>query len=427
MLPLTHPAEATHLRQITAPQWRSGIAAWLGWLFDGLEMHLYTLVATPLVVYLLGVTSAADPAVKEKSAFIQAAFLVGWAFGGAFFGRMGDRIGRSRALALTVLTYALSTGLCAFAQTWWQLMLFRFIAALGIGGEWAVGASLLSETWPKAWRAWIAAVLQSAVNIGILVGAAAVWLLSRLPHPPAERYVFLIGVLPAFAVFWIRRQVPEPEAWQRAQESVAARPGLCDLFRGSVARTTMTVTAVCALGLSAWWLFMFWHSQHLRRLLSDAGAAPAVITQKVSAAFFLMISVSIVGNFVAGWLARRLGNRRAIALLFVCLFASMAGAFIVPRTFGELALFWVPLTGLFSGVFGLFTMYLPPLFPTLLRTTGAGFCYNIGRLAAAFASVMFGWLAPVGDFRVALLMSSPLALGAAVWAWWLPEGEVADT
>ena len=243
--------EATHLREISASQWKSGIAAWLGWLFDGLEMHLYTLVATPLVVQLLSVASAADPAVKEKSAFIQAAFLVGWALGGAFFGRLGDRIGRSRALVLTVLTYALSTGLCAFAQTWWQLMLFRFVAALGIGGEWAVGASLLSETWPRAWRPWVAAVLQSAVNIGILLAAASVWLLSRLPHPPAERYVFLIGVLPALAVFWIRRQVPETAEWQRARDAVVEPPRVSDLFRGAVARITWNTAAVCALSLSA--------------------------------------------------------------------------------------------------------------------------------------------------------------------------------
>ncbi len=414
-------AEATHLREITGPQWKSGVAAWLGWLFDGLEMHIYTLVATPLVITLLGVASASDPAVKEKSAFIQAAFLVGWALGGAFFGRLGDRIGRSRALMLTVLTYAVCTGLCAFAQTWWQLMLFRFVAALGIGGEWAVGASLLSETWPKAWRPWIAAVLQSAVNIGILIAAAAVWLLSRLPHPPADRYVFLIGVLPALVVFWIRRHVPETETWQSAQGATVSPPRLVDLFRGPVARITRRVTATCALGLSAWWLFLFWHAQHLRRLLTDAGVAPAIVTQQVSAAFFLMISVSIAGNYVAGWLALRFGNRRAIALLFALLFVSMAGAFIVPRSFGELAWFWVPLVGLFSGVFGLFTMYLPPLFPVLLRTTGAGFTYNVGRLAAAFASIVFGWLAPVGDFRTALLTSSTLALGAAITALWLPE------
>ena len=417
-----HPApvrEATRLSEVSPQQWKSGVAAWLGWLFDGLELHLYTLVAAPLVVHLLGVASSADSAVKEKSAYIQAAFLVGWAVGGAFFGRLGDLLGRSRALALTVLTYAVCTGLCAFAQTWWQLMIFRFIAALGIGGEWAVGASLLAETWPRAWRPWLAAVLQSGVNLGILCAAAIVWLLTPVLPANGERYVFLVGVLPALLVFWIRRQLPEPAAWARAAATV--KPGVRELFRGDLARTTWITSAVCALSLSAWWLFVFWHPQHLRKVLAAAGAAPGDITRQVSAAFFAMIAVSILGNYFAGWLAQRLGNRRAIILMFAALFAGMAGAFIVPRGFGELAWFWVPLVGFFSGVFGLFTMYLPPLFPVLLRTTGAGFCYNIGRLAAAAASVVFGWAAPVDDFRLALLASSLLALIATIGAWWLPE------
>lgn len=414
-------AATPRLRDITAPQWRSGIAAWLGWLFDGLELHLYTLVATPLVVGLLGAVSAADPAVKEKSAYIQAAFLTGWALGGAFFGRLGDRIGRSHALALTVLTYALCTGLCALAQTWWQLMLFRFLAALGIGGEWAVGASLLAETWPRTWRPWLAAVLQSGVNLGILLAAAVVALLSLLPHPPAERYVFLLGVLPALLVFWIRRQVPEPEAWRHAEHDTAVKPGIRDLFRGEVARTTWHTTAVCALSLTAWWLFVFWHPQHLRKLLGAEGVPAPDITRLVSIAFFAVNAVALVGNFAAGWLAHRVGHRRAIIVMLLGLFGAMVGAFAVPRSFGELAWFWVPLAGLFSGAFGLFTMYLPPLFPTLLRTTGAGFCYNIGRLAAAAGSVVFGWLAPVGDFRLALLISGSLALAAAIWGHWLPE------
>ncbi len=421
-----HPApvrEATRLSEVTPQQWKSGLAAWLGWLFDGLELHLYTLVATPLVVQLLGAVNSSDPAVKEKSAYIQAAFLIGWAVGGAFFGRLGDLLGRSRALALTVLTYALCTGLCAFSQTWWQLMLFRFVAALGIGGEWAVGASLLAETWPRAWRPWLAAVLQSGVNLGILFAAAVVWGLSHILPPGHERYVFLVGVLPALLVFWIRRQVPEPEAW--AQVATTIKPGVRELFRGSIARVTWHTSMVCALSLSAWWLFVFWHPQHLRKLLAAEGAAPGAITSRVTAAFFVMIAVSIVGNYFAGWLAQKLDNRRAIVILFAGLFAGMAGAFLVPRGFGELAWFWVPLVGFFSGVFGLFTMYLPPLFPVLLRTTGAGFCYNIGRLAAAAASIVFGWAAPVGDFRTALLASSLLALTATVWAWWLPEESAA--
>jgi MFS family permease len=409
------------LGEISSRQWKSGTAAWLGWLFDGLEIHLYTLVATPLVVRLLGGVDSADPAIKEKSAYIQAAFLVGWALGGAFFGRLGDRLGRRAALSLTILTYALCTGLCAAAQTWWQLMLFRFLAALGIGGEWAVGAALLAETWPAAWRPWLSAVLQTSVNLGILVAAAFVALLSYLPHPVSERWVFLIGVAPALIVFWIRRQVPESDAWRRAASAGAPPPRLPDLFRGPVAPVTLNTAAVCALGLSGWWLVQFWHPQHLRRLLEAAGTPAAEATRSVSAAFFLLNVAAIAGNFAAGWVSRYLGSRRAIAVMFAGMAGSIAGAFAVPRGFPELAWFWMPLVGFFSGVFGLFTMYLPPLFPTLLRTTGAGFCYNIGRLAAAAASLVFGWLAPVGDFRRALLCSGALVLAAAAWTLRLPD------
>src|SRR6187401_2538850 len=170
-----------HLRDISSTQWKSGVAAWLGWFFDGLDMHLYTLVATPFVAQLL-VMDVRDDAVREKSSWIQAAFLVGWALGGGFFGRIGDRLGRSRALSLTILTYAAFTGLSFFAQTWWQLLIFRFLAALGIGGEWAVGSCLLSETWPKRWRPWIAAILQTGVNLGVLLACLTTFLMAG-SHP----------------------------------------------------------------------------------------------------------------------------------------------------------------------------------------------------------------------------------------------------
>jgi MFS family permease len=299
-------------------------------------------------------------------------------------------------------------------------MIFRFVAALGIGGEWAVGASLLAETWPRAWRPWMAAVLQTGVNLGVLAGAAIVGLLA--PHLPlhGERYVFLVGVVPALLVFWIRRHVPEPETWARAGASIEKKPGASALFRGSVLSTTVRTTIVCALGLSAWWMYLFWQTQHLRKLLSDANTPATDVTQLVSAAFFTFNFASIFGNFGAGWLARRLGNRRAIIVMFLGLGASIAGAFIVPRGFSALAWVWLPLGGFFGGVFGLFTMYLPPLFPTLLRTTGAGFCYNIGRTAAAAASVIFGWYAPIGDFRLALLCAGGIAFAAAIASCWLP-------
>lgn len=414
--PPSAPAEARSLSELSPEQWKSGAAAWLGWLFDGLDMHLYTLVAAPFVMELVGATSPADALVRERSSWIQAAFLVGWALGGGFFGRLGDRLGRSRALSLTILTYALFTGLSFFAQTWWQLMVFRFLAALGIGGEWAVGSSLLSETWPRRWRPWIAAVLQAAVNIGILIACLAVYLMASLP----PRTVFLIGIAPALLVFWIRRHVPEPAEWRAARAAVKA-PSVVELFRGNVRRTTLVTIAVCALSLSAWWAFQFWHPQHLRNLPELAGWERTDRERLVTKAFFLVVGVSIAGNFAAGALARLIGYRRSIAGMCLGLGLAMLGTFAVPRGHQALVYFWLPLVGFFSGVFGLFTMYLPPLFPTLLRTTGAGFSYNIGRIAAAVGTVYFGLFAQVGSFRYALLYAGLLLLPASVFAWLAPD------
>src|SRR5256886_611799 len=143
--------EVARLRDLSGQQWKSGAAAWLGWLFDGLDMHLYVLVAAPFVAELLG-PGTEKSEVDLYSSWIQAAFLIGWALGGGFFGRIADRIGRSRALMLTILTYALFTGVSYFAQTWWHLLIFRFLAALSIGGEWAVGGSLPFESLPEGGR-----------------------------------------------------------------------------------------------------------------------------------------------------------------------------------------------------------------------------------------------------------------------------------
>src|SRR5947209_9092213 len=147
--PVAPTLQVNSLRELSSAQWKSGIAAWLGWLFDGLDMHLYGLVALPFVAQLLHTTDATSDDVKQKSSIIQAAFLIGWALGGAFFGRLGDLIGRSRALGLTILTYALFTGLSFVAHAWWHLLIFRFLSALGFGGAWPVGSAMLAETWPR--------------------------------------------------------------------------------------------------------------------------------------------------------------------------------------------------------------------------------------------------------------------------------------
>jgi MFS family permease len=408
--------EARSLAELSATQWKAGIAAWLGWLFDGLDMHLYTLVAVPFVAELLRVSSD-TPSVGLTSSVIQAAFLVGWACGGAFFGIVGDRIGRSRTLVLTILTYAAFTGLSAFATEWWHLLIFRFLAALGIGGEWAVGAALLSETWPRRWRPWLAAVLQSAVHVGVVAATAAAYLLASQP----PRMVFLVGILPAFVTLWIRRAVPETEAWHAAREDDAeAAPRIGDLFRPPVRSVTLRALAVCGLSLTAHWAFTFWSVQHLRGLGVMAGLSEADSSRLVSQGFTVLMLASIVGNFVAAGLAAVIGYRRTIAAMCFVYFLAMTATYAVPRDSWQIIAAFAVL-GVCSGMFALYTMYLPPLFPTLLRTTGAGFCFNFGRLAAAAGTVFFGIFSVPGDFRPVLFAAGFVFLPATIAALFLPE------
>ncbi len=407
--------EAASFRDLTSHQKKSGLAAWLGWMFDGLDMHIYTLVATPFVAQLLALPRT-DKQVGEKGALINAAFLVGWALGGAFFGRVGDLMGRSRALCLTILCYAGFTGLSAVSTEWWHLLVFRFLSALGIGGEWAVGASLLSETWPKRWRPWIAATLQTAVNMGVLLACFFGYLFENTE----PRYIFLVGVLPALIVLWIRRAVPETDEWHAARTGSEKPPGLADLFRGPVARTTWIVLVICGVSLTAHWTFMFWQQKYIRDLpevrdLSSAGQNRAAVI-----ALMVLMAGSILGNYAAAAVARAVGYRKAVVSFCLVYGAAMGVTFLEARTHTVvLAGFFV--IGLCQGVFGLFTMCLPPLFPTLLRTTGAGFCYNIGRLIAAGGTVFFGLFTKVGDVRQALLYAAILFLPAAGIACWLPE------
>ena len=412
---MSSTSEATGFRSLTSQQKKSGLAAWLGWMFDGLDMHIYTLVATPFVAQLL-VLPRTDKQVGEKGALINAAFLIGWALGGAFFGRIGDVMGRSRALCLTILCYAGFTGLSAISTEWWHLMVFRFLSALGIGGEWAVGASLLSETWPKRWRPWIAATLQTAVNIGVLLACFFGYLFENTE----PRYIFLVGVFPALIVLWIRRAVPETEEWHAARASSEKPPGLTDLFRGAAAKTTWIVLAICGVSLTAHWTFMFWQQKYIRDLpevrdLSSAGQNRAAVI-----ALMVLMAGSILGNYAAAAVARAVGYRKAVVSFCLVYGVVMGVTFLEARThFAILIGFFF--IGLCQGVFGLFTMCLPPLFPTLLRTTGAGFCYNIGRLIAAGGTVFFGLFTKVGDVRQALLYAAILFIPAAGLACWLPE------
>lgn len=374
------------------------LAAWLGWAFDGLDAFLYTLVAVPLLKDLLG-AGALPAEVMTKAGLVQGIFLVGWAVGGIVFGRVGDLLGRTRTLTLTIVTYAAFTGLTFFAQTWWQLAILRFLAALGIGGEWAAGSALVSETLPAKWRHYGSAILQSGYMLGMILAAVTVGALGSLPY----RWVFLVGVIPAFLTIWIRRAVPEPEEWAEQRETRRI-PSPLDLFKGEVRRTTWLTLLTASIALTTVWVLMYFSTQIVRSLPEVKSLAPAVQNELIRNFTIEYTLWTIVGNFVAAFLARQIGYRKAMFLLFLGALCVYAFGFKPEHNLSQvrLAMDLGAITSI--GVFGIFPLYIPPLFPTLLRTTGAGFCYNIGRVTAG-----------IGTFWLAFQTSQSVSPNAAIF------------
>lgn len=407
-------SEPNSLRDLTSRQLQGGLAAWLGWLFDGMDSTLYVLVAGSLVPMLVPAGTAKTTIVHIGS-YIQAALLVGWALGGTLFGRVGDRIGRSRTMALTILLFSLCTGLSTLAPNWQTFLGLRFLAALGIGGEWAAGSSLVCETWPKRWRPWVSATLQSAFQCGILIATLAAGVFAANP-----RLVFLVGALPALLVYWIRRAVPEPEEWTTAKQQ-QPDPPVIELFRGPVRRTTILSLLICSASLTTVWALIFWYPQQLRQLPDIAHWSDVQKQHYVALASLITTIMAIGGNYFAAFLAHRYSYKIAISITFIGAWLGMLAAYAFPHNHVTI-LYYIIWAHFFSqGVFGLYPLYIPPLFPTLLRTTGAGFSYNTGRIVAAIGTVVFGVLAPISNFARALVWVAWLYIPALLIALLIPE------
>lgn len=405
------PSPVPPLR-LTSTQWRALLAAWLGWAFDGLDGFLYIMVATPFVTQLVaaerGLTSQAlraDPVLAHdadlKAALIQAVFLFGWAIGGAVFGRLGDRLGRSRTLTLTILTYACFTGLSFFAGRWWHLLIFRFVAALGIGGEWAAGSALVGETLHPRCRAWASATLQS----GYMVGCICAALTTRWLSGVEPRYVFLVGIAPAFVTLWIRRAVPEPEEWRRTA-ALEKPPPVRAIFARDLLPTTILTILLTGIALTVVWAFWYFLPVVIRTMPEMQGRPAPEVQALVANVTIFSLLCNIPGNYFATYLARFAGYRAAFAILFAVGLACFLFGFARPLTMSTIYI--VPgLTSFFIlGVFGIFPLYIPALFPTLLRTLGAGVTYNIGRVISA-----------VGTFATGALLIK--AGGATQALWWI--------
>jgi MFS family permease len=395
--------EPVWLWEMTRYQWVVLLAAWLGWGFDVFDGLLFNLVAPVCVPRLLDVPPG-DPRVAQATGAVTAALRVGWATGGILFGFVTDRLGRSRTLLITMLTYAFATAACAFAPNIWVLGLFRVIAALGIGGEWAAGASLVAEVVPERRRVAAGALLYTSAPLGLflatLVNDLFTKRISWLADQPdlAWRLVFLTGLVPSVFAVWIRRRVREPEAWHSEGGRL---PRLADLFTPAVRRATLGGLAMCIVTLVTWWgtnAFLPFVVAHL----AGPDAPPSVIAGYITYGATLFNLGGLIGTLATIPLAQ-LGRRALFALYFAGAAAS------IWITFG---LEWTPLVRMrllfldgltVFGVVASFGFYLPELFPTWLRGTGSGFCFNAGRYLAAAGPFAIGGLLGVAESPMAAI------------------------
>jgi MFS family permease len=361
-----------------------------------MDSTIYALVLHPALHDLLhhqtgGAVSS--EAIGWYGGIIFSIFLIGWAVGGVLFGVAADRFGRTKTLVFTILIYAVFTGLAALSADWWHLALYRFLTALGIGGEWAAGAALVAEVWPEEKRAKAAGILQSAWAAGFLI-AAVVNLLMR---ESGWRPMFVVGVAPALVALVVRLWVKEPERWLKARE-LERKPGaasqlkLAELFQPALLRSTLVGSGLAFVAVFGLWGATNWTPTLVRSLPQLQATDAATLAGYVSYATIMLNAGALVGYLSFGPLADRFGRRAVFALMCVGSLVMLPVTFLTPRSFANVLLL-LPLLGFFNnGIFSGFPIYLPELYPTRLRATGAGFCFNVGRVLASAGPFLTGFL-----------------------------------
>jgi MFS family permease len=386
---------------------RAVTAAGLGWMLDSFDVTLFALVL-PAIRADLGLSTAAGGALGSVALLAAAA-------GGVGFGWLADRFGRTRALMLSVALYSVFTAACGLATSFTQFVVFRIFLGFGMGGEWASGATLVSETWSAEHRGKALALMQSAWAIGYALAAAVNFVVQ-----PAFgwRAVFFVGILPAFLTIWVRRNVREPEIWQRTRRDGPRRSTLARIFDRDLAPLTLALTAMNACTLFGWWSFNLWLPSYLQEPASRGGVGLQMLSS--SAMIVVMQAGMWLGYITFGFVSDRIGRKRtyvaylltAALLLFVYVSVRAPLALLV---LGPFVAFFA--TGYFSG-FGAVTA---EIYPTPIRGTAQGFTYNIGRVVSAAAPFTVGTLAQTHGFGQALTVSS-LAFVAAALMWiWIPE------
>jgi MFS family permease len=373
--------------QVTRAEKRSLVAGGLGWMLDGMDVMLYSMVLADLMVHLA--------MSKPEAGFLNSLTLFASALGGLLFGFLADRIGRTRALMGSILVYSLASFACGLSQTIPQLAVFRFILGLGMGGEWTTGAALIAETWPPAHRGKALGLMQSTWAIGEMIAAAVT-----------------LAVLPR----WGWRDVPESEVWLERGRSKAASLRL--LLRQDILGKGLLATAMNACGMFGYWGLFTWIPGYLALPEAEGGRGLGIVASLTWVLF--MGPGKWLGYTLFGFSADAIGRRKSY-VFYLLVAAILVPVFGAARSLPYLLVLG-PLVGFFgTGFFSGFSAIASELFPTEVRATAMGLSYNVGRGVAAFAPYVVGYVARAYSFPAAFWLLAGAFLLAALLALALPE------
>lgn len=405
---------------VTRYQWLILIVASLGWIFDAFEGQLYNITRADMLPEILRV-SAGDPIVKLWGERFLGIYLIGGTIGGWLFSSLADKWGRKPVMGLTILFYSVFSGIMAFATEVWHVGALRFLVAMGVGGEWAVGAALVAEIFPSHARERACGIFHASSVAGLWLAAAV-----GLAVGTHWRAAYLVGVIPALLVLWVRVSVREPETWSQAKQTKADRMGSYGELLGDPRwRHRAIFGALLAMvGLATFWGVLIAGQDLAAELLKHLGDPDAESKSKIAFGFIQTTGAGL-GMLAFGPASARWGRRRTFAVMQIAAFVATLMVCWLPSHFGSygLLLCLLPVFGFFAqGIHAGYAVYFPELFPTHLRATGAGFCFNTGRILAAPVLIwLSGWMKATLDLRLAVSLLASFFLLGLVWLAFLPE------
>ncbi|MEX0676856.1 MAG: MFS transporter [Pirellulales bacterium] len=411
-------------RELNRYHWFVLIVAALGWLFDTMDQQLFTLARRPAMLELVGRQTSEGEVLSEKeksdnlaevnkyAGFATSIFLIGWASGGLFFGVLGDRIGRAKTMIWTILIYSLFTGLSALSVGFWDFAFYRFLTGLGVGGEFAVGVSLVAEVMPDHARPYALGLLQALSAVG---NVSAAFISMGMTHLGSTgtisspwRVMFVVGTVPALLALLIRRRLKEPERWQAvaAHEKPSHLGSYSDLFGDPRWRRNAIVGMLLAFaGVVGLWGIGFFSYDLIATMLRDHFEAQGLSKAKIDASVGFWTGITSIVQNAGGFcgiyafsvITHYTGRKPAFAVSFVAAMLSTAFVFAYIQEVSQIVwLIPIFIMGFCQlALFGGYAIYFPELFPTRLRSTGTSFCYNVGRFVAAIGPFTFGYLTSV--------------------------------